>query len=122
MPLQSRYQEMKHAYYEEAARQGFKQYRSPWVPVHDSNRHLVRPGDLVISNQGLEAPCEVGRDVVRIEDDGIKAFVKKIPTAQEAEFVWVDHRSVDAAPYLAGNPGAGAYKEYTKIIDRKSVV
>lgn len=119
LPLPARYQRMKERHLSSYGERGFKGYRSPWIPVADSNLGLVKKGDLVISSHDMkERPFIVGRGVEVIEEG---SAVGRIDQFEEADrppiLVWADSHGQEAEKLLDGNPFADNYAAYSKAME-----
>jgi len=123
-PLPQRFQRMKAEYQSAFRQQGFKGYRSPWLPLTRDNASLVDHGALVICPTGAEIENGVGRKFDVVCDGKTKASkmyydgaVGDKPVTEDG-FVWVDSRKQDSAVFLEGNPKADAYHEYSGIMEQ----
>jgi hypothetical protein len=113
LPQTNYYVQMKleHLSYWQA--EGFKGYRSPWMPVCEANEGLLARGDLILSN-GFDSLHEIGRDFQSIMNGRTK---RQRSILQRPDFVWVDAREHDVEPYLRENPYAEEYSEYSQLLE-----
>lgn len=116
-PLPRRFSAQKMNYYVDSKANGFQTYKSPWIPVSESNKELLKEGDLVINCSGLQEPHLVGRKITDMVSnkswDTMRPCVLKAPPS----LVWVDPRKVEIYNrHLRNNPLAEVYQRYSEAI------
>lgn len=118
-PLPLYYAQMKLDHLAHWEAKGFKGYQSPWIPVWESNRHLIQTGDLIMDTYGIERPHQIDRDCQKIRGGRV---VKIVRTERyrlvEPAFLWADVRTKDVLPYLRDNPREDDYREHSADVER----
>lgn len=116
-PLQQPYKAIKLEHLSHWQKKKFKGYRSPWVPVAESNAPLVKTGALVIDSSGLQFPHQVGRDVALVQNGREVESVDVDWVFKAPVLAWVDHRSAGAEAFLRDNPLKEHYLEYSALME-----
>lgn len=115
-PLPTSYKQKQEAFRAYHRQNGYRNYCSPLIPVPETKRGALRPGDLIINAVGLEDVYKQPRILRELREGRIVRTVD-FEKIRQPRFVWLDYEDEGRREeLLTDNPLKDVYEYYSSAV------